>query len=326
MQTLTLPLPVSTCLNTVISRPVARRVAIIFTPSRPPVAPAAARDAPTPSPTQAQAKTQTQASQPRCSHTNASRACTSCRTGVRGGVDRGHAGADGPRRQAQMQAAATGLQHAETEVAVRAAWSLHAAAVHSRQRVAECSMEDEMARLRRERSRFETRMEHAIGASQLRNVMYKRRLRSQSTAAQRRLQELLFECIGELASATHRQSTGSDDDAAQRAIMREAQRDALWRLFLLKLAEDASPIHHTAELSASAAQQMRALLGGRKDDEGTAGSGTLRRSKRGGAKCGARGVSARANAGLLRAAASQAAGVGRVAPCCWARTCPMIFP
>jgi hypothetical protein len=93
--------------------------------------------------------------------------------------------------------------------------------------------------LRSQRLAFDNKLAQTLAASKLRNVLYKRRLRQQSLNAHRRLQELLFECIGELAKASRRSKMRTQDISSDvNQEMDDAYSKLAWKSFLLRMSED----------------------------------------------------------------------------------------
>ena len=87
---------------------------------------------------------------------------------------------------------------------------------------------------------FDERTKSCVARSTLAHLLYERKCRVQASVASRRLQELLFECLGEIEKACLRSSLLADT-LCENVVVQKSQVESstLWREFLMRVEEDA---------------------------------------------------------------------------------------
>ena len=128
--------------------------------------------------------------------------------------------------------------------------------------------EARIARLRSRRRRFEDGIAVTVSGARMRGLLYARRIRHQGETASRRLQELLFECYGEIEKACRRSARcatahRSDSDAR----MRVAAATLRWRVFLNRLEADSLGAFRLHDLDVAGEADGGGLISVRKPGE-----------------------------------------------------------
>ena len=101
-------------------------------------------------------------------------------------------------------------------------------------------LSDRMTNLKSIGSNFDESTDSCISRSTLSHLLYERKCRVQSSVANRRLQELLFECLGEIEKACKR-STLLAETLCENVVVQKNQvaNSTLWKEFLMRAEEDA---------------------------------------------------------------------------------------
>jgi hypothetical protein len=112
--------------------------------------------------------------------------------------------------------------------------------LNSRHNIYTSRMEDRVAYLKSIGTNFDEATQSCISRSTLAHLLYERKCRVQSSVASRRLQELLFECLGEIEKACLR-STLLAKTLCENVIVQKTQieKSTLWKEFLMRAEEDA---------------------------------------------------------------------------------------
>ncbi len=88
--------------------------------------------------------------------------------------------------------------------------------------------------------KFEEATKSRVARFNLAHLMYERKCRLQSAVAGRRLQELLFECLGEIEKACRRSRLLAEELCSRVVVQKtQAESSTLWREFLMRVEEDA---------------------------------------------------------------------------------------
>eukprot|EP00946_MAST-07B_sp_MAST-7B-sp1_P005377 g5377.t1 len=100
-------------------------------------------------------------------------------------------------------------------------------------------LQDRVSNARAMKSRFDEAMQSRIARLNLAHLMYERKCRLQRTVACRRLQELLFECLGEIEKACRRSRLLAESLCTTVTSQKSrATRSTMWKEFLLRAEED----------------------------------------------------------------------------------------
>jgi hypothetical protein len=111
--------------------------------------------------------------------------------------------------------------------------------LNERHAIYKSRLQDRVSNARAVKNRFEEAMQSRMARFNLAHLMYERKCRLQRTVACRRLQELLFECLGEIEKACRRSRLLAESlCTAVTSQKSQATSSTLWREFLLRAEED----------------------------------------------------------------------------------------
>ena len=114
------------------------------------------------------------------------------------------------------------------------------AQLEQRHQIYTSRLTDRITNLKSIGSNFDENTDSCISRSTLAHLLYERKCRVQSSVANRRLQELLFECLGEIEKACIR-STLLAETLCENVVVQKNQvaSSTLWKEFLMRAEEDA---------------------------------------------------------------------------------------
>ena len=120
-------------------------------------------------------------------------------------------------------------------------------------------MKDRMDHVKSIGTHFDETTTSCISRSTLAHLLYERKCRVQSSVANRRLQELLFECLGEIEKACLR-STLLAETLCENVVAQKTQieKSTVWKEFLMRAEEDAQQQHDAPRHDGDATVAARA--------------------------------------------------------------------